>query len=469
MDFDVSYDLESADQFWDELEDILSAACSTHEAIDNALRSYLAFTTNFRGEYLQTEYDVAKCSYKLLDSPIFHAHAEYVRRQCVYALLQEDEASSLHILAAVLLHDGRTNEESFLMLQQEGAFPRLVELIVEYDEKEGEEQLHRILLDILYEMSRIQRLTWEDLSSINDNFVLTLLTITESVSNDASDPYHYPIIRVLLVLNEQYMVLSAIHPASPTHPPLTNRVLKCLATHLDRYKTFGENLILLLNRESETSLQLLILKLLFLIFSTKSTSEYFYTNDLHVLTDVILRNLLDLPAEDEAMKALRHTYLRVLHPLLANSQLSKPSMAYKAREILAVMRVLEGDSNSGSGYFHFAPADETTVRLVKRCRTVPWLDSVYQANQPRKEENGEASSSSDDKENESGGSPSHKRVDSARKTGDGSKEVANKLLGMNLNAATESALSVAAVAEHMEKPGKITPSMGLAKADARGS
>jgi hypothetical protein len=49
------------------------------------------------------------------------------------------------------------------MLQSEGAFPRLVELIVEYDGKEGEEQLHRMLLDIMYEMSRIQRLTWEDL------------------------------------------------------------------------------------------------------------------------------------------------------------------------------------------------------------------------------------------------------------------------------------------------------------------
>ena len=81
----------------------------------------------------------------------------------MYAVLQEDEASSLHILAAALLHDGRSNEETFVMLQQEGAFPRLVELINDYHASDGEEQLHRILLDILYEMSRIQRLTWEDL------------------------------------------------------------------------------------------------------------------------------------------------------------------------------------------------------------------------------------------------------------------------------------------------------------------
>src|ERR1700712_126056 len=32
-----------------ELEEILAAPCDSHEAIDNSLRSYLAFTTNFKG------------------------------------------------------------------------------------------------------------------------------------------------------------------------------------------------------------------------------------------------------------------------------------------------------------------------------------------------------------------------------------------------------------------------------------
>lgn len=74
---------------------------------------------------------------------------------------KEDEASSIHLLAAILLYDGRTNEDTFQMMQLEGTFPRLVELIKEYNGVD--EQLHRMLLDIMYEMSRIQRLTWEDL------------------------------------------------------------------------------------------------------------------------------------------------------------------------------------------------------------------------------------------------------------------------------------------------------------------
>jgi hypothetical protein len=39
-------------------------------------------------EYLKSEYDVARCTFKLLESTLFKAHMEYVRRQIVYGLLQ---------------------------------------------------------------------------------------------------------------------------------------------------------------------------------------------------------------------------------------------------------------------------------------------------------------------------------------------------------------------------------------------
>ena len=54
----------------------------------------------------------------------------------------------------------------------------------------------------------------------------------------------------------------------------------------------------------ETSLQLLILKLLYLIFTTPETYEYFYNNDLRVLVDVFIRELYDLP--DDAESVLHH-------------------------------------------------------------------------------------------------------------------------------------------------------------------
>ena len=207
------------------------------------------------------------------------------------------------------------------------------------------------------------------------------------------------------------MVASTASPTSPqATPPLTNRVIKLLSLYGSSYMTFGENIILLLNRETETSLQLLILKLLYLLFTTKATHEYFYTNDLRVLLDVIIRNLLDLPNE---LVSLRHTYLRVLYPLLAHTQLSQPPH-YKRDEVVKVLSILGGSANA-----HWEPADETTVRLVERVAKVSWL---------RDEDISEG-------------------------------EVARKLLGISLSPSqTASSISVVDVAAVMEKPGVQTPS-----------
>lgn len=208
-------------------------------------------------------------------------------------------------------------------------------------------------------------------------------------------------------------MLASTTTADPISPaaPITNRVIKCLSIHGDSFRTFGENIILLLNRETETSLQLLILKLLYLLFTSKATYEYFYTNDLKVLLDVIIRNLMDLPDEKSS---LRHTYLRVLYPLLAHTQLSHPPH-YKRDEILRVLRILGGFGNS-----HFAPADETTLRLVERVSKVKWLVE---------------------------GEPS------------GEVEEARKFLGISLSRSqAASSVSVVDVAAVMEKPGVLTPS-----------
>lgn len=165
--------------------------------IDNALRSYLHFTTNFKDEYLQSEYEVARCSQKLLQSELFKANKDYVRIQIVYSLVQEDEPASLHVIASFLLFDGKQHESTFELMNREGCFPRLIELIKLG--KRDDARLHRLLLELLYEMSRVQRLSTEDLSSVDDDFIACLFKIIEELSDDVDDPYHYPVIRVLVI------------------------------------------------------------------------------------------------------------------------------------------------------------------------------------------------------------------------------------------------------------------------------
>lgn len=51
------------------------------------------------------------------------------------------------------------------MMNEEGVFAKLLELIqaLRKGEMDGSADLHRILMDLLYEMSRIQRVKIEDL------------------------------------------------------------------------------------------------------------------------------------------------------------------------------------------------------------------------------------------------------------------------------------------------------------------
>ncbi|CDM36960.1 hypothetical protein DTO006G1_1925 [Penicillium roqueforti] len=484
----------SETEFWTELQAIVSKPCDSEDQIDDALRAYLDLATQHKDEYLRSETDFSRCSYKLFTSSIFATHADYVRRQILYGLLQDDDPDTLHFIASFILFDGRQNEVVLQMLNEEGAFARLLELIqaMRRADLDGDAGLHRLLMDLVYEMSRIQRVKIEDLVLVDDDFIRCLFDIIEDLSYDVTDPYHYPVIRVLLVLNEQFMI-SAHNPVDGRPSGhLTNKVIKILSVYGGMYKTFGENIILLINREAETSLQLLTLKLLYLIFTTPSTYEYFFTNDLHVLVDILIRNLLDLPEE---AAALRHTYLRVLYPLLAHTQLRYPPH-YKRdglRGLLSVLvrgQVSYGNDAEHEKILHFEEVDETTRRLVARCATVDWLRNVEQPDAaetqdtPTQEttttietvlEEGERHASPVDMGEpldishtlsrsstvaSSPGTASPTRTDSysSYNTPGSRKHSLINRLGMNLEPASASSLSVQAVAAHHEKPGIITPS-----------
>lgn len=83
----------------------------------------------------------------------------------IYCLLQDDDNPTLLMVAAFLLYDGRNNgnDITFEMMQAEGVFARLVELI-RTPSIQQDTRLHQLLLELMYESSRIQRLSWEDLS-----------------------------------------------------------------------------------------------------------------------------------------------------------------------------------------------------------------------------------------------------------------------------------------------------------------
>lgn len=228
-----------------ELGEIVGSPCDAPQRIDSSLKAYLSFVTDFQGtpifssgnptalsraeplalvdEYLGSAADWARCSYTLLDSPLFSSDKAYIRA-CLIGRLREDDSKPLiYLTSMILLLDGRENEQTFKLMQAEGLFPRLLQLIVKKKAPE-DSNCRNHLFNVLYEMIRIQRLRWEDLgrallpfinegsrdrgildtdlvseevAAIDDGFVSYLFELVEEQA-EIHDPYHYVVIRVLV-------------------------------------------------------------------------------------------------------------------------------------------------------------------------------------------------------------------------------------------------------------------------------
>jgi stress-induced morphogen len=192
-------DLERA-----ELDQCMRTEYQSHEAIDDALRSWLDITSKLRQPSFQEgrdhflDYNIVACGRALLSSRLFTQHKDYVRQQIIHSLLQEDDTGALHAIACLLLLDGHREEALFTRMINEACFPRMLELLKEKKCGGGDARLHRFLLHLMYEMSRMERLRPDDLRLVDDAFIHHLFGLVELVSDDVDDPYHYPTIRVLV-------------------------------------------------------------------------------------------------------------------------------------------------------------------------------------------------------------------------------------------------------------------------------
>ncbi|GAA5841335.1 hypothetical protein JCM3766R1_005033 [Sporobolomyces carnicolor] len=249
--------------------------------------------------------------------------------------------------------------------------------------REGwEERVGVAATAVLYEVCRVQKLSPEELSYFTFQFISHLFSLVERTRDAEDETFNYTLIKLLIALNEQFMVsaLPVLPPGSQAQlpPPILptnsrkevketrgpNFVLEVLKEKGDTCKTFGENIIFILNRTDGTPdslcVSLLILKVLYLLFTTSGTQEFFYTNDLCVLVDVFIRELHDLGEESEGLK---HTYLRVLHPLMTNTQMRHHP--YKRPELRKILETLIRPSL-------YREVDATTRRLVERNLRGSW-------------------------------------------------------------------------------------------------
>ncbi|KZP21324.1 hypothetical protein FIBSPDRAFT_788413, partial [Athelia psychrophila] len=397
----IVYVIETSQQFWSELEDVIhfpNENTPTLSLLDSALRRFMTLCASYHEQYLQSPFQLEHACELLLDSELFTFHSE---RMC--EILTDDVQSTTDphfqlMLYNVFLYYGRRKQK---FLRNSKRWQLLIPLIMDHvlveiepdvedlylgggsrggaggstSDHNGvasfmipiEAKLRSLGVKLLYEVCRVQKMSMQELRVFNDAFVHHLFELVEQTRGMEDETFNYSVIKLIVALNEQFMVASLGNntvSASLSTPEGNNRVLHVLMRRLWASKTFGENMIFMLNRANRTAedlcMQLLVLKILYLLFTTKGTSEYFYTNDLCVLVDVFLRELVDL---DEDSESLRHTYLRVLHPLLTKTQLR--DMPYKRAQIVVALESLMENAQ-------IRDIDPTTKRLVERCLSGDW-------------------------------------------------------------------------------------------------
>lgn len=361
----LSYQLDTAEQFWDELDDIASGDYHSPDTIERALHAYLKFASMYLDAYMISDNDLTRCGINFVKSQLFINNRSYVRRKLIWLLVNKEhnklEVENKVLIGAVLLIDGKVNNSAtFEMMQEEEASEPVITTL--WHDRHKSVRLHRILLELLYEMCKIQKLNAKDLMKVKTDFIRFMFDIVEDNDHhDNTDPYNYAAMKVLLALNEQFMIMDV--DANNNNDDndrcfvFENPVFQVLRERDSQ--TFGENLVFLMNRGIDDTLQLMMLKLLYLVFTTSDTFEYIYFNDLKVLVCVFIRELLDLDFDEEKM---RHTYLRVLHPLLQNTLLKKET--YKKPELISLLET----------FTELLTFDQTTVRLAERCLNVGWLE-----------------------------------------------------------------------------------------------
>ncbi len=208
-----------------------------------------------------------------------------------------------------------------------------------------ESVLNHPSIRLLYEVCIQTRLSRTDLEPFDDALLSKLFEIVEQTRNVAEEKedYNFSVIRLILALNDQFI---------PKTIPTKNPVIRKIAERINSSKTLSENVLFMFNRAEDDTVQVLIQKLLYLTFTNPSTSSWFYTNDLNIILDVILRETRACSLDESAVQS---GYLRILSPLLQFTPLLSSASFSKGDEVLLLLKELMGDD-----------VDEAVGRLAKR-------------------------------------------------------------------------------------------------------
>ncbi|AGO11844.1 AaceriADR075Wp [[Ashbya] aceris (nom. inval.)] len=366
--------------FWDYLESLLDATDCTSEAqVNSALVAYVKTASERYGDYLVDDRDFYRVALLLLSAPLYERNKAFCISKML-SLLSIDllEMSMKFVISYILLCECKADSSSLdYVLDYQGftvIYNKLYEHfaylhrysndeeskleanITELDEEINEElrKISTVLLDLLFQILKYSKCELGNLQQVDDFFVYYMMVSLRS--DTVEDMYNNAKFRLLLALNEQYIISN--HKAG-----LENKVYAYLMNHTVS-KQFMELLLLQFNRTIDKSLQIMMCKIIYLILTSRDdiAMNYFYLNDLHVVTDVLIRNLTNISEDEEV---LRNTFLRILDLILRKTEWTQTH--YREQELLELLEYLcSVDNLCSSG--DVKSEHMSTTKLALKCR-----------------------------------------------------------------------------------------------------
>lgn len=406
IDGDVSpnetqYDKDEIIRFWNSMEALVDSnkisksGLADNSVANSCLVNFLKVSTDKYKDLINSDKDIYRLSLILTESRIFTKYKDFCISKLL-SLLNIDllELNMKFIISYILLFEIKKNLNSIeLILKYQGftviyntlytqfAYLSKYDITTNTDPncKEKEEfteidagiinemkQICTVLMDIMYQIFKYCKCSVSNVQIIDDFFVHFLITTIRSDTLD--DLFNNSEFKLVLAINEQYIMFSREYS-------IENKILKyVINNNYSTNKIFSELLLLMFNRSQDPSLQIMMCKLLYLILSNKSNKiaeDFFYLNDLHVLVDVLIRELQDISDQNEF---LRNTFLRVLIPLLKNTELNKTH--YRRKDLLQLLNSLCVFDNICSDD-NITSEHKLTVNLASKClNEIPWLNGI---------------------------------------------------------------------------------------------
>ncbi|KAG7847817.1 hypothetical protein KL941_001996 [Ogataea angusta] len=271
----------------------------------------------------------------------------------------------IRIIGWILIVNYQSDKDAFLQILKDfNGFETLAGVLSNYSrishnsgDKDPYITKYSPYFELFYELCKNYEFESTELDHVESQLLEYLFESLKVVPKE-SNILNFMKFKLLLVLNEQFMV-SQFSSAEISHQ-IENRFFIKMTENGQRFQNFNEVLILNFNREQDHVLQILMLKVLYLVFTTSNTCGKFYINDLKLIIDIMIRELFNLSTVKE--EALINTYLRVLYPMILFSSIREEG--YKRDSMSEVLRYLVGAEQTS----------ETTKRLAERCLVLDFFD-----------------------------------------------------------------------------------------------